>query len=189
MNQEEVVEPVQEPLNNEENQAVEGIDWRPFHDGTYRVYKNGTIQRVLPTKSYFIRGCIDTAGYRFFQIYQGTCKRKNVYFHNVVARLFHGERPAGLVIDHINRNPMDNRADNLRYVTPQENARNTARFRADVQLEGQERARYLAKQLRLRNLERYRAYARKYALKRKQLINNALEPINEIEQNAEQIPV
>ncbi len=46
--------------------------------------------------------------------------------HSLIAGAFHGPRPAGLVIDHVNGDPSDNRAANLEYVTQGENIRRGA---------------------------------------------------------------
>lgn len=43
------------------------------------------------------------------------------YVHELVALAFHGERPAGWQVMHLDDDPLNNRADNLRYGTPQEN--------------------------------------------------------------------
>lgn len=43
--------------------------------------------------------------------------------HRLVALAFIGERPDGHYINHKNLNRLDNRVDNLEYVTPQENTR------------------------------------------------------------------
>jgi hypothetical protein len=50
-------------------------------------------------------------------------KRKNVFVHMAVAEAFHGPRPDGLVVRHLDGNPSNNSATNLRYGTPSENAR------------------------------------------------------------------
>lgn len=41
--------------------------------------------------------------------------------HKLVAFAFLGIRPCGLVIDHIDSNPMNNMSENLRYITHREN--------------------------------------------------------------------
>ena len=50
--------------------------------------------------------------------------RLNTYIHKLVAEYFIGERPEGYVIDHIDGNYLNNRADNLRYVTQKQNLNN-----------------------------------------------------------------
>lgn len=45
--------------------------------------------------------------------------------HRLIWRYFNGAITQGLVIDHIDGNPKNNRIDNLRMVTPSENARNS----------------------------------------------------------------
>lgn len=50
--------------------------------------------------------------------------RLNCYIHKLVAEYFIGKRPEGYVIDHIDGNYLNNRADNLHYVTQKENVNN-----------------------------------------------------------------
>lgn len=48
-------------------------------------------------------------------------RRVTPHVHKLVAAAFHGPRPAGLHIAHLNGDARDNRAENLAYVTPTEN--------------------------------------------------------------------
>lgn len=49
--------------------------------------------------------------------------RKRVYVHVLVAEAFIGACPEGLLVEHLNGNPSDNRVDNLKYSTQLENIR------------------------------------------------------------------
>lgn len=53
--------------------------------------------------------------------------RKIVFLHHVIYRQHHGEMPAGTVIDHIDRNPLNALPSNLRAVNPAINAANRGR--------------------------------------------------------------
>lgn len=55
---------------------------------------------------------------------KGNKIRLSTYVHKLVAEYFIGLRPDGYVIDHIDGNYLNNRADNLRYVTRSENNNN-----------------------------------------------------------------
>jgi len=87
-----------------------------------------------------IKGCIQNRGYKYFQI-QRDGKRINKLFHHLVAEQFIGERPDGLVIDHIDRNKLNNNVNNLRYISHTENLQNTDKYRSDI-LETDKRLRY-----------------------------------------------
>jgi hypothetical protein len=65
-------------------------------------------------------GHINRDGYRYVFI-----GRRHVAVHRIVWMLHRGELPA--LIDHINREPLDNRVENLRACTAKENARNRSK--------------------------------------------------------------
>lgn len=54
-------------------------------------------------------------------------ERRTVAVHLLVAAAFHGPRPAGLEVRHLNGDPADNRAANLAYGTHAENMRDRVR--------------------------------------------------------------
>ncbi len=52
-------------------------------------------------------------------------KNENGYLHRVIVTKHHGEIPPGLVIDHRDRNPLNNRLGNLRICEQQQNLLNS----------------------------------------------------------------
>ena len=94
----------------------------------YEISNFGNLKR----NGIIVNGSITNRGYRYFQI-KRKGKRINMLFHHLIAHLFIGSRPKDLVIDHIDRNKLNNNVSNLRYITFEENVRNSDRYRADIQ--------------------------------------------------------
>ena len=70
------------------------------------------------------RPCITVtcAGYYSFM-----CEYKNYQVHRVLWEFHNGPIPEGMLVDHINGDRLDNRMENLRVVTRQQNNMNVAR--------------------------------------------------------------
>lgn len=116
-------------MNNEEWRYIKGFE------GIFQVSDQGRVKRL----SYDVKrgyGYIHmeekiitpfTWQSRYLRVDLHYCgKRLSIYVHKLVAETFIGERPEGYVIDHINRDYLDNRLCNLRYITPSENINNVS---------------------------------------------------------------
>jgi hypothetical protein len=66
------------------------------------------------------------------EYYMITISKVKITVHSLVALCFIGTRPKGMVIDHINRIRTDNRVENLRYCSQQDNLINSSRFKTDI---------------------------------------------------------
>ena len=78
-----------------------------FND--YEVSNIGNVRRKLINGSYKELKCsIQNRGYKYFQQMKDG-KKINHLVHHVVAKLFIGERPENQVIDHIDRNKLNNK--------------------------------------------------------------------------------
>lgn len=100
---------------------------------SYEISNWGRCRRRLASGRYKeVKGTESNRGYLYFQL-QRDGKRRNFSFHNLVAKAFIGEPPDGMEVDHINRQRLDNRLQNLRYVTHQTNIRNSSAYRDDIE--------------------------------------------------------
>jgi hypothetical protein len=113
----------------------------------YEISNLGNCRRLLKSGKYkIINGSIlkTGGGYLYLQINREG-KRTNLLFHHLVASQFIGERPEGLVIDHIDRNKLNNAVDNLRYITQKENCFNQDRVISEIPQDIPDRKRIVAK--------------------------------------------
>ena len=105
--------------------------WKVCYED-YEISNLGNCRRKQKNNEYkSIKGCIGNRGYRYFQV-QRNNKRINFLFHTLVAEQFIGERPTNFVIDHIDRNKLNNNYKNLRYITQEENIHNSSKYRTDL---------------------------------------------------------
>ena len=101
----------------------------------YEISNFGNVRRKMKNGEYKdIKGSVLNSGkgYKYFQIGRDK-KRINYLFHVLVAKCFIGERPEGLVVDHIDRNTFNNHSANLRYITQKENCINTDKYIVEIE--------------------------------------------------------
>lgn len=76
---------------------------------------------VLQRKPSVLKGCVTEFGYVVVSLTRcGRTVRRSV--HALVMEAFHGARPAGTLVRHLDGNRGNNDITNLRYGTPQENS-------------------------------------------------------------------
>ena len=88
----------------------------------YEVNSNGTVIRNVKSKRHlklFKKSHNSNTQYWCTQVNIKKHIRK-VFVHRVVAECWHGPRPEGMQVDHIDRNSLNNDWHNLRYVTKSE---------------------------------------------------------------------
>lgn len=126
-------------------------EWKQVIE-SYEISNYGNCRRKCINGSYKeVAGSVQNRGYRYFQLIRDG-KRFNYLFHHLVAEAFLGDRPNNLVIDHIDRNKLNNHISNLRYTTQQENMRNTDKYKNEISCyNSKERHRILSRKRDLAN--------------------------------------
>ncbi len=88
----------------------------------------------------------------------------------MVAKVFLGERPEGKVIDHIDRNPLNNNVSNLRYISQIENMRNTDRYKEEIPADIENRHSLVCKLYRNNNKDKLKEKCKIYYENNKETI-------------------
>lgn len=105
--------------------------WRPVvgFEGVYSVSNMGRIRRDAndrlgrPWGGKILSGTTNAVGYRQVLLSNGPDIKKTRNVHTLVAEAFISARPKGMHVNHKNSNQLDNRVENLEWVTPLENIR------------------------------------------------------------------
>jgi hypothetical protein len=90
----------------------------------YRFFKDKT-GRNTSKKERILKNSIDTNGYCRVNLSNKGEKRKTFQVHQLVAIAFLDHKPngfKGLVVDHIDNNPLNNNVENLQLITNRENS-------------------------------------------------------------------
>ena len=101
--------------------VLEGEVWKPSRDGTSVSNK----QRFKNNKGHITVPKLNS-GEQYIRV---QIKGKKLPFHRLVCEAFHGKKPleGGHTVDHIDRNPLNNTPENLRWATRQEQRANQAK--------------------------------------------------------------
>lgn len=83
--------------------------------------QRGSVTTIDPSHAYQLSQHTTRKGYRTVCIVLPNGKSRPVGVHQLVADAFHGPRPCGLQVRHLNGTPSDNTPNNLRYGTQREN--------------------------------------------------------------------
>ena len=87
---------------------------------SYPNYRVGADGSIIGKSGRLLRLQRSDAGYLSFQV-SDAGRGKRAYAHIAVCEAWHGVRPAGLEVAHLNGNPGDNRPENLAWKTRAEN--------------------------------------------------------------------
>lgn len=100
---------------------MKSIMWKKLkEDHNYMISENGQIMRR--NNGLILKPFINNYGYYRVSLYTGSRKtRKNYLVHRLVASNWLGELDDNKYIDHINQDKSNNRVDNLRIVSHEEN--------------------------------------------------------------------
>ena len=102
-------------------------EWKPVvgFESCYSVSNLGRIRRDAPRCPGQAGGILNpTRPDRYFRIsLERKPKRVRKYLHVIVAEAFIGPQPVGWQVHHIDGNKLNNRVDNLEYVTHQDNVK------------------------------------------------------------------
>lgn len=104
------------------------VEWRTVAGlRDYRVNRSGEIQSKRTGAWFPIRGWLSGSGYLYVKVVDDMGRKRSRTVHTVVAEAFHGQRPEGMEVRHLDGVRTNNSAANLCYGTPSENRYDSVR--------------------------------------------------------------
>lgn len=94
------------------------------YEGLYEVSATGLVRSYHALRRRILRPVVDRDGYGTVLLY-GRHGRQRHKIHRLVCAAFHGPEPEGCEVGHLDGNPGNNRAENLKWVTRSENTRHS----------------------------------------------------------------
>lgn len=91
-----------------------------FGMGNYFFSNLGRVYNTL--RKDYVKGVANSRGYLRIC---NTATKTRVFIHKEVAKLFLGECPEGFVVNHKDGNPLNNRVDNLEYISQSDNIKHS----------------------------------------------------------------
>jgi hypothetical protein len=99
------------------------VEWKPVEGfSNYIVSNMGDIINV--ERGVLIEPLMNSSGYLRYCLYKNG-KKKQMFVHRLIAKAFLPAVEGADYVDHINRDKLDNRSDNLRWVTMSQNNLNS----------------------------------------------------------------
>lgn len=99
--------------------------WKPIKAFPYhRISNLGRVKSYIGARPKVLKGGINSHGYRIVAL----AENKKLYIHRLVLEAFVGLCPKGYVTNHKNGNKLDNRLENLEWITPSENTQHAYRL-------------------------------------------------------------
>ncbi len=104
--------------------------WKDVYDPNYSGYQASSQGRIRSFRDFhgnlretptILKLCVNKDGYYELTMNSNDRDRKTFRVHRVIANTFLGEHP-GMVVNHINGNKLDNRIENLEFVTAEQNS-------------------------------------------------------------------